>query len=462
MAPEQLRGERVSPSADIFALGIIAYEMTTGGFFPYQYDEPRAAYFELAPAEIYYRQRTSPPVDPRQRCPGLGDAWARVLRAALDMDPRARPPSAGAFARMLAAALPAGHGDGHTILHHVARELTQARGSDVDLRGSGPVPVLGDASAEAPPGPAAEAPPISTLAGAASQSVEASRGRRRWTLIVAAGFAALVAGGATFAVTHLMGGPPAAGRIGSTPSRDGAGPPRPPTAANAPHVVAGPAVAAPPDAANAPRVAADPAVAAPPTAANAPRVAADPAVAAPPTAAHRIPAGPVASSAAPAVTLADAARPAAEPAHPVAPPAGPPQPTAHVPPRTLQDATPAASGPAHAAAPPPSPDQPAPPPAAALRSPPPPRPPSIGSAAGSASTPPPPAASAGKKGELAIIVKPWALIWLNGKSYGQTPFRESIAAGRYRLRLTNEDAGKDETTFITVGADQTTTIQRSW
>jgi hypothetical protein len=73
-----------------------------------------------------------------------------------------------------------------------------------------------------------------------------------------------------------------------------------------------------------------------------------------------------------------------------------------------------------------------------------------------------PASSAVKKGELAIVVKPWALIWLNGKSLGQTPFREAIPAGRYRLRIANDDVGKDETTLVTVNPDQTTTVQRSW
>jgi hypothetical protein len=59
-------------------------------------------------------------------------------------------------------------------------------------------------------------------------------------------------------------------------------------------------------------------------------------------------------------------------------------------------------------------------------------------------------------------VRPWALIWLNGRNLGQTPFREAVPAGRYRLRISNEDAGKDETTFITVNPDQTTTVQRIW
>jgi serine/threonine protein kinase len=388
MAPEQLRGERVSPAADIFALGVIAYEMTTGGCFPFQYDEPRAAYFELAPTEIYYRQRSGPPVDPRRRCPGLGDAWVDALRAALDADPRVRPPSAGAFARMLAAAVPASQGDGHAILHQVARELISPRSPDADLRGSGPAAVLRDAVAEESSGPPAEAAPVSTLAGAASQSLEPSRGRRRWSLIAAAGLAALVAGGATaFAVSQL---------IAPTRTADRGAPTRPSV-----HPGASPATVA-----IAPRV-----------------VAGGPALAGPTASDPRIPAGP-----------------AAERAQLVQAPSEPSRPTA-----------PTGSAPGAAGTPPPAP--PRPPPA--------PRPSSDG-AAGAPAAAPGSAAPAVKKGELAIIVKPWALIWLNGKAFGQTPFREAIPAGRYRLRIANDDAGKDETTLVTVHPDQTTTIQRSW
>jgi hypothetical protein len=65
-------------------------------------------------------------------------------------------------------------------------------------------------------------------------------------------------------------------------------------------------------------------------------------------------------------------------------------------------------------------------------------------------------------GELAIIVRPWATITLNGKSAGSTPYRESIASGRYRVRIQNEDLGKDETVMITVAPAQTATIERNW
>jgi serine/threonine-protein kinase len=71
-------------------------------------------------------------------------------------------------------------------------------------------------------------------------------------------------------------------------------------------------------------------------------------------------------------------------------------------------------------------------------------------------------ARTGRIGELAIIVRPWAMIWLNGKPSGQTPFRAAVPAGRYRVRLANEDAGHDEVTTVTVEPDQTATVERSW
>jgi len=70
--------------------------------------------------------------------------------------------------------------------------------------------------------------------------------------------------------------------------------------------------------------------------------------------------------------------------------------------------------------------------------------------------------AAGRTGELAIIVRPWAMIWLNGKPSGQTPFRSTVPAGHYRVRLANDDAGRDEVTTVTVEPDRTATVERSW
>lgn len=69
-------------------------------------------------------------------------------------------------------------------------------------------------------------------------------------------------------------------------------------------------------------------------------------------------------------------------------------------------------------------------------------------------------------GELAIFVQPWADIWLGegaqSRKLGQTPFRQQLPAGRYHVRLANEDVGKSEDIVITVTADSTITIRRSW
>jgi serine/threonine-protein kinase len=67
-----------------------------------------------------------------------------------------------------------------------------------------------------------------------------------------------------------------------------------------------------------------------------------------------------------------------------------------------------------------------------------------------------------RTGELAILVKPWATIWLNGKPSGQTPFRGPVPAGRYQIRIANDDVGRDEVTTITVEPDQIATLERTW
>ena len=127
-APEQLPDAAVGPAADVFALGVIAYQMATGGWFPHQYGESRAGYGELSAAELYRRQVAEPPVDPRARFQGLSAAWAGAIVATLDADPARRPASAAAFALDLAAALPASGAarDGRAIVQAYAPELLLA------------------------------------------------------------------------------------------------------------------------------------------------------------------------------------------------------------------------------------------------------------------------------------------------------------------------------------------------
>jgi serine/threonine-protein kinase len=125
MPPEQLRGAPASPTADVFALGVIAYQMTTGGWFPYQYDESRDGYGRLGTTELYHRQMTGRPVDPRARCPSVTGAWASAILAAIHPDPAERPASARAFALRLADSVPPGGlaPEGLAIVRPSAREL---------------------------------------------------------------------------------------------------------------------------------------------------------------------------------------------------------------------------------------------------------------------------------------------------------------------------------------------------
>jgi hypothetical protein len=65
-------------------------------------------------------------------------------------------------------------------------------------------------------------------------------------------------------------------------------------------------------------------------------------------------------------------------------------------------------------------------------------------------------------GELVILVKPWATIWLNGKKAGVTPFRRKMPSGKYAVRLANDDLGQDETINITVEPNKTASLGRNW
>jgi eukaryotic-like serine/threonine-protein kinase len=88
MAPEQLRGQTPDARADVFSLGVIAYEMLTGTL-PFG----RGSLAEVVLAQT--RGLAPAEVD------SLSPALARAVRAALDPDPDRRPPSPQAFAHLI-------------------------------------------------------------------------------------------------------------------------------------------------------------------------------------------------------------------------------------------------------------------------------------------------------------------------------------------------------------------------
>jgi serine/threonine-protein kinase len=91
MSPEQLQGREVTLRSDVYALGLLIYELVTG----------RRAFTGKGFAELARKHRDERPVDPSVLVPNLDPAIERTLLACLEKEPRKRPPSALAVAAML-------------------------------------------------------------------------------------------------------------------------------------------------------------------------------------------------------------------------------------------------------------------------------------------------------------------------------------------------------------------------
>ncbi len=105
MAPEQLLHNRTSPQSDLYALGLVFYEMFTGQR-PYQAETI---------GDLIEKQSQGPPPDARSVVPELDPAVSAAITACLAQTPESRPQTALELARRLpgadplAIALAAGH-----------------------------------------------------------------------------------------------------------------------------------------------------------------------------------------------------------------------------------------------------------------------------------------------------------------------------------------------------------------
>jgi serine/threonine protein kinase/tetratricopeptide (TPR) repeat protein len=85
MSPEQIEGKELTPASDIYALGLVIYEMVTG-----------ARPFEAeTPISMAVRRLTEEPMSPRSLSPGLDAVWEAVILKCLQREPANRFAKAG-------------------------------------------------------------------------------------------------------------------------------------------------------------------------------------------------------------------------------------------------------------------------------------------------------------------------------------------------------------------------------
>lgn len=88
ISPEQVKGKRGSARSDIYAIGIMLYEMITG----------RTPFCGPSPLAVMNDRLINHPMPPREVDPSISPQLQEVLYRAIERDPRNRYPSAHAFA----------------------------------------------------------------------------------------------------------------------------------------------------------------------------------------------------------------------------------------------------------------------------------------------------------------------------------------------------------------------------
>jgi serine/threonine-protein kinase len=97
LAPERVLGQRATPAADVYALGVVLYELLAGRR-PFE----AGSEIELAMAHVNAR-----PAPLALAVPSAPPHLVAACEQAMAKDPSARPPSAAAFARLLRPQAPA-------------------------------------------------------------------------------------------------------------------------------------------------------------------------------------------------------------------------------------------------------------------------------------------------------------------------------------------------------------------
>jgi hypothetical protein len=130
MAPEQFSGRPADARADIYAFGVMLYEMLTGRV-PFEGDS----------AQIMYGHLQQPPPPPRQLNPALPDAIERLILRMLEKNPDMRPQSAAELAAELRALQSAGAAIGPTVAL-TAQHVGQPAAAKAESNSSSRLPIV--------------------------------------------------------------------------------------------------------------------------------------------------------------------------------------------------------------------------------------------------------------------------------------------------------------------------------
>ncbi|OJH36137.1 serine/threonine-protein kinase [Cystobacter ferrugineus] len=206
MAPEQARGQPVGPMTDLYALGVVAFEMITG----------RLPFTGTSPVDLLMKHVDARPPKPSEFLPGLPPALDAFILQMLTKDPEARPGSAEQLRRQLQRLRDSLQAPAETPAPAAAASAAPARQSKPTIIESQPASLP-----EPPPLDAQEPLPTFEPLKTEPSAVEPPRAAghsRRWMLPLGLGALGLgVVGGAVFALRERPSPPAVAVTVPSRP-----------------------------------------------------------------------------------------------------------------------------------------------------------------------------------------------------------------------------------------------------